>query len=110
MRTTVRGGLGRLGLPPISWAHGCGLEMPAGARPRLESAARRTASWTVWRPLVTRDTARVLMARWQAAYLRSFLRVEVEEVTGTPDEPVGRMWYVLLDRTVAEYPLYLGVY
>ena len=74
------------------------------------SLARVRDSEGVWHPLVTKDTARVLMARWQATYLRSFLRVEVEEVTGTPDEPVGRMWYLLLDRTVAEYPLYLGVY
>jgi len=72
--------------------------------------ARIRDSEGVWRPLVTRDSARVLMARWQAAYLRSFLRIEVEDITGASDEPVGRMWYLLFDRTVAEFPLYVGAY
>jgi D-alanyl-D-alanine carboxypeptidase (penicillin-binding protein 5/6) len=72
--------------------------------------ARIRDSEGVWRPLVTRDTVRVLMARWQSAYLCSFLHIEVEEVAGTSDEPVGRMWYLLFDRKVAEFPIYVGDY
>jgi len=61
-----------------------------------------------WRRLEVRETARVLVTRWQVDYLRSFLHVESNGLGATPGEPVGRVSYYLLGRAVAELPVYLG--
>ncbi len=63
-----------------------------------------------WCPLIARDEVPVLLTRWQARYLCSFLRVETEDVSPGSEVPVGRVSYDLFGQTIAEVPVYAGVY
>lgn len=63
-----------------------------------------------WHPLVVRNTIPVLLTRWQARYLDSFLRVEEGGVSQDSDEPVGQISFDLFGQIIAELPLYVGEY
>jgi len=63
-----------------------------------------------WRPLLVQDEVPVLLARWQEPYLRSFLRLEAENVARGFGGPVGRVSFSLLGRTISELPVYVGAY
>jgi len=63
-----------------------------------------------WHALVVRDGAQVLLTRWQAGYLRSFLWIDTANLSPGLGEAVGRVSYDLFGQTVAELPVYIGRY
>ena len=63
-----------------------------------------------WHSLAVRDDAQVLLTRWQAGYLRSFLWIDKAKLSPGLGEAVGRVSYDLFGQTVAELPVYIGGY
>ena len=63
-----------------------------------------------WHPLAVRGDAQVLLTRWQAGYLRSFIWIDTSKLTPGLREAVGRVSYDLFGQSVAELPVYIEGY